>query len=539
MKLDINLIDPDPENVRKGADRDLEGLMASIAALGQLQAIGVRKAGDRYIATYGNRRLLAMKAMGAPVIDAEIVAFETEAHAIAAQAAENMVRRDLRPVEQWRAMRRLVDAGASLASAAATLGIDERAAKRLDVLGRLAGPILDHIEATDDMPHQGQMRAIALRSVKDQEAAWKKNKPRKDQPADWHGIAQALEIRSIARRHALFGDDLAKAHGVGWQTDWLAPPADAEHTTQVPGFLAAQAQHLTDVEIPRLAAAGVRACIVATDEYGHMKLPKGCEMHAYNPSPSDWLKVKKGLVLGFYVDRDGRVRANSYSEPKPVVKKAAAAKPGVTGAADEPAEGEMLTKDGLALVERRKREAAAEAVQADYCVTTLLRAMVALTAHLGNDDGLTARHMLLQEDGGLAIEGDAEATAHQAVAMIRYLLVSRADRIPLPLVERIGLGFKGRATFPLVEIDKVKKAGLVEMASNLGVDARAYKTQKELRAAIVQACHDLGDPGGAVLPAMAWAPPLPGAPLPGDKGREDIDDLGEPEDADADLRAVA
>jgi ParB/RepB/Spo0J family partition protein len=110
-------------------------LAESIRTVGLLQAIGVVRVGDRYRIVFGHRRYLACRYLARVEIDAQVLE-QSEALEFEASAAENVVRRDLNPVEEARAIRHMVDArGKSVREVAAALGRSESWVRmRLEVL---------------------------------------------------------------------------------------------------------------------------------------------------------------------------------------------------------------------------------------------------------------------------------------------------------------------------------------------------------------------------------------------------------------------
>lgn len=109
VELAVELLDPDPDNVRDELG-DVAGLAASIAELGVLEPLLVCPAGDRYTIVFGHRRLraaIAAKRATVPCTVREL----TPAERLEAQLVENLQRQDLSPIEEARGYRRLLDAG--------------------------------------------------------------------------------------------------------------------------------------------------------------------------------------------------------------------------------------------------------------------------------------------------------------------------------------------------------------------------------------------------------------------------------------------
>ena len=109
--LDINLIDPNPEQPRREFDPvSLNQLAQSIAAHGVLQPVVVRKAGDRYELIMGERRFRASQLAGSKTLPA-VIADVDPADRLELAIIENVQRQDLNPVELALAYQALADAG--------------------------------------------------------------------------------------------------------------------------------------------------------------------------------------------------------------------------------------------------------------------------------------------------------------------------------------------------------------------------------------------------------------------------------------------
>jgi ParB family chromosome partitioning protein len=110
----LDRIIPDPLQPRKEFDPEqLELLSASLKARGQLQPIRVRwdEAADRYIVVVGERRYRASLLAGLETISCVVASGDPTAEDLLEdQLVENALRVDLRPVEQARAYRILMEA---------------------------------------------------------------------------------------------------------------------------------------------------------------------------------------------------------------------------------------------------------------------------------------------------------------------------------------------------------------------------------------------------------------------------------------------
>src|SRR5690349_15886367 len=109
------------ENVRTDPG-DLSELMASIAELGvQSPVKGTAQADGRYRLVYGQRRVLASRELGRQRIPA-IVEPPSDVDAVGArrsieQLAENLIRKDLNPIEEAVALREVLDGDPDLSQA--------------------------------------------------------------------------------------------------------------------------------------------------------------------------------------------------------------------------------------------------------------------------------------------------------------------------------------------------------------------------------------------------------------------------------------
>ena len=122
-------IEPDPEQPRKDFDPvGLSELAYSMASEGLLQPISVRPAEDsadhapRYIIIAGERRWRAAGQMGWETIEARVLSHLSPQETAKLQLLENIVRRDLNPVEEAKALHRMLHEGYTADELAASLG---------------------------------------------------------------------------------------------------------------------------------------------------------------------------------------------------------------------------------------------------------------------------------------------------------------------------------------------------------------------------------------------------------------------------------
>ena len=108
-EIDINLIDPNPNQPRKVfIDESIQELAQSIKEHGVIQPIILKKTGERYQIIAGERRFRASKLANSPFMPAIIR--EEEAHrAFEMAIIENVQRDDLNPIDEAASYKKLVD----------------------------------------------------------------------------------------------------------------------------------------------------------------------------------------------------------------------------------------------------------------------------------------------------------------------------------------------------------------------------------------------------------------------------------------------
>jgi ParB family chromosome partitioning protein len=109
IEIDIDLIDPNPEQPRKRFTVDaLDELSSSIRANGVVQPIVVRKRGLRYEIVAGERRWRASQKAELRRIPA-VVREVSDEKMLELALVENIQRQELNPIEEAKAYRRLID----------------------------------------------------------------------------------------------------------------------------------------------------------------------------------------------------------------------------------------------------------------------------------------------------------------------------------------------------------------------------------------------------------------------------------------------
>src|SRR3954447_3623768 len=104
--VDPRAIQPDPENVRRDATDDLDGLAESIRQHGVLQPLCVAREKDGFRGGYGNRRRAAAIQVGLPEVPCVVVDASPEDRLIH-QMLENLQRRDLNDMDKAEGFARL------------------------------------------------------------------------------------------------------------------------------------------------------------------------------------------------------------------------------------------------------------------------------------------------------------------------------------------------------------------------------------------------------------------------------------------------
>jgi ParB/RepB/Spo0J family partition protein len=157
------------QNVRELADEDVVALAGSIELLGQITPAIVRPDGDGLLLVAGHKRYLALKHLGRDHIRAEVRSAEAE-HS--ERAAENIVRSQLNPYEEAKAVAAMLDRGYTEDGAAQALGwAKARVTARVKLLAlpeaaqRLVGAGAVGLSAVDHLLAIGKVSAPLLDAV--------------------------------------------------------------------------------------------------------------------------------------------------------------------------------------------------------------------------------------------------------------------------------------------------------------------------------------------------------------------------------------
>ncbi|MEO8669363.1 MAG: ParB N-terminal domain-containing protein [Bauldia sp.] len=309
--MEIKLIDPralvdNPDKARrtKSSPQSDALLLATIRAVGIVQppVVAPRSdGGNGFVIQHGHRRV--KQAIAAGLEEIAVIVDEAAADGGAMRSmVENTARENLNPVDQWRAIERLVALGWTEEAIAVALALPVRQIKKLRLLANVLPVMLDHM-AKGDMPDERQLRTIAGASLDEQKEVWKAHKPTKGDPqVDWWRVAQGLTKTRMYARDASFGDDLAQAYGIAWAEDLFAPAdQDSRYTTDVDAFLGAQQEWMTQ-NLPK------KGVVVEANNYGEVKLPPKAERVYGTPKKSDHTAM--------YLDREGKVKTVNFRMPE-------------------------------------------------------------------------------------------------------------------------------------------------------------------------------------------------------------------------------
>ena len=308
--MELKFIDPralkdNPDKARRSKSSPQADalLLATIKAVGILQPPIVAleaDGGNGFVIDAGHRRVKQAIAAGLEEI-AVLVVERAEDGGAMRSLAETLAHEQLNPVDQWRAIERLVALGWTEEAIAIALALPVRQIKKLRLLANVLPGMLDQM-AKGDMPDERQLRTIASASLDEQKEVWKKHKPSKADPqVSWWQVAQGLTKTRMFAKHASFGDELTQAYGIAWVEDLFAPAdEDSRYTTDVEAFLGAQQEWMTN-HLPK------RGVIAEVGSYGEVKLPPKAERVYGKPGKSD--------QTAMYLDRDGRVQTAAYRMP--------------------------------------------------------------------------------------------------------------------------------------------------------------------------------------------------------------------------------
>lgn len=546
-------------NVRKqGAGKDDDaGLAASVRELGVLQPIVVREeASGGYRIIFGHRRAQAAKAAGLKDIPAEVI--DVPADKIAAmQAAENMVRTGMSELDEWRAMTQLQADGLSLQQAAAAIGVKERDARRLDLLGSMHPDMLALMEEFGVPDREDVLRHIATAPFDVQAKATKAKGvvtgKGMNRAIRWWDIGKACQRQEISARIALFDiDEERKKTGLAFIDDLFAKADDPDRltTTDIKGFLGAQERAARKLAEDRTAKGAVT--LFTTISNGNLVVPDGWGRgyNLWSSDPKDWPKHKDsdGKAVAIAVKRDGygvgELTACVVEKAVPKAKGAAARDPDAPPPAPKPS----ISKDGLDMIATIKGdmlrgyfERSADLLGSENLLVALLLALCASNVRVsgrggteyGVHDFQDIAAKLVSADGRLDWPVDQLSTfAASVIGRIIGFDTPKARGRSGPVADVLARAYD----VPLPRFDTAEFLATVHgetiraLAKEAGV-APSIKKVSDLRAALVGKLPDWR-PAEAEF-AADWKPKSIDAVLHGDG-----EDEGDDEDEDAEREAA-
>ncbi|WP_295808949.1 ParB/RepB/Spo0J family partition protein [uncultured Nitratireductor sp.] len=348
IKIDPRALKDNPDDARKSKSTPQGDalLAATIKAVGIIQPPVVSPEADGsngFIIQAGHRRTSG--AIAAELEEIEVIVTDAADDGGAMRSmVENIAREPLNPVDQWRAIERLVALGWTEEGIAAALALPIRQIKKLRLLANVLPAMLDQM-AKGDMPDERQLRTIAAASIAEQKEVWKAHKPKKNETTTWWSVANGLSKTRMYARDASFDDELAQAYGIAWVEDLFAPAdEDSRYTTDVEAFLGAQQEWMTN-NLPK------NGMITESNNWGQPELPKKAERVYGKPKKSDHTAM--------YLDREGKVQSVVYRMPEPKAAKGKAA----DGGAVAPAQRPDVTQKGQDMIGDFRTDALHEALQ--------------------------------------------------------------------------------------------------------------------------------------------------------------------------------
>ena len=508
IKVDPRALKENPDRMRqtKSTPQADALLLATIKAVGIVQPPVITPetgGGNGYVINAGHRRVKQAIAAGLEEIDVLVDEAANDNGAMRSMV-ENIAREALNPVDQWRAIERLVALGWTEEAIGVALALPVRQIRKLRLLANVLPAMLDHM-AKGDMPNEQQLRTIAAASLDEQKEVWKKHKPSKADPqVSWWSVAQALQKTRMHARDASFGDDLAQAYGIHWVEDLFAPAdEDSRYTTDVEAFLGAQQEWMAN-NLPK------KGIIAEATNHGEVKLPPKAERVYGKPAKSD--------CTAMYLDRDGRVQTVHYRMP--------AAKKGKTGSGSVNASDDVgevakprpdVTRKGVEMIGDYRTDALREAlsrapIEDDTLMALLILAFASQNVSVTTGNGGTyyghsrlAKNAAALFDGAGKLSFDMNALRVAARTMLVDLFSCRENATNSGIVARVVGEVIGADTF----LPNMGTEDFLSCLSRPALEASCKETPvlprqrvKDTRAALVEHFKE----GHFVHPAALFAP---------------------------------
>ncbi len=392
MKVDPRALKDNPDRLRqtKSTPQADALLLATIKAVGIVQPPVITPetdGGNGYIINAGHRRVKQAIAAGLDEIDVLVDEVANDNGAMRSMVT-NIAFEPLNPVDQWRAIERLVALGWTEEAIAVALALPVRQIRKLRLLANVLPAMLDHM-AKGDMPNEQQLRTIAAASHDEQGQVWKAQKPKKGDPqVSWWSVANGLSKKRMFARDASFGDELAHAYGIQWVEDLFAPADhDSRYTTDVEAFLGAQQEWMT-ANLPK------KGVITEANSWGQPTLPPKAERVHGKPGKSD--------RTAMYLDREGKVQTVHFRmpEPKKAKDKVGDDSDDVVVARSRP----PVTRKGIEMIGDLRTDALHEALARAPISDDALMALLVL--------GLAGRNISIQSGASDDIYGFARMDRH-------------------------------------------------------------------------------------------------------------------------------
>ncbi|MDP3411069.1 ParB/RepB/Spo0J family partition protein [Bosea sp. (in: a-proteobacteria)] len=439
MKVDPRALKENPDRSRqtKSTPQADALLLATIKAVGIVQPPVVAPqtdGGNGFIIDRGHRRVKQAIAAGLEEIEVLVDEAANDNGAMRSMV-ENIAREQLNPVDQWRAIERLIALGWTEEAIAVALALPVRQIKKLRLLANVLPAMLDHM-AKGDMPSEQQLRTIAAADFEEQKEVWKVQKPKKGDPqVSWFAVANGLSKKRMHARDASFGEDLAQAYGIQWGEDLFAPAdEDSRYTTNVEGFLGAQQEWMTS-NLPK------RGIIADVNSWGQVVLPPKAERVHGKPGKTD------GTAM--YLDREGKVQTVHFRLPEPKKAKGADDAEGGDDAIVMAKPRPDVTRKGVEMIGDLRTDALHEAlarapIEDDTLMALLVFALAGrnISVQSGASDDVYGfarmeRHAvgLVGEDGKLTFDMDTLRVAARSALI--DVLSARENRTNSGIVARL------------------------------------------------------------------------------------------------------
>jgi ParB family chromosome partitioning protein len=437
-EIPLGMLRLDPHNARTIHDIEAPAdLVVSMRTLGLLQPIVVRPDTSTDDPTYtivaGSRRYAAAQALGWAAIPAVQLTGDNNT-ALAASAAENMVRRPMHPVDQWRAVAELTDKGMENEEAAAALGIDSRTLRRLGWLGHMAPEVITALAAETQLPGDPTLRALAFATPERQVVAIQQ--ATRKGSTDWTRVHALCRKERVSRTLAIFDHTQME-----WDEDLFAEPGadDQFTTTNIVGFLNLQKGALAE----RIAASKGRLMQGHADKHGQFVVPDGWRL-SWDDVPKRWKKddPRKAIVM---ISEEGYRTGEIVSRMIVAVEKreravaAANDSPATERAPRDPITKTVQTKLALmkdAALHKAVRAVAVEWSEADNLddlVRMLLLVFTASNVSINTSSVLYGRHGMQQFASRLLNDdGTPRALSHREMGELSADIIGHVLRFDHP-----------------------------------------------------------------------------------------------------------